>query len=148
MDERILEQLKLLNRYVQYLEHIAKADQEKLTSDFVLRGGAERYLQLAIESCINIGNRILSLLQDKSPVRSPETYSDIFHEMARLGVIPGDFLDTVLNMVRFRNRIVHMYWDIDPAQLHEILRFHLGDFTSFRDYVIAFVNAGKLPERS
>lgn len=148
MDERILEQLKLLNRYVQYLEHIAKADQEKLTTDFVLRGGAERYLQLAIESCINIGNRILSLLQDNAPVKSPETYSDIFHEMARHGVIPMHFLDTVLNMVRFRNRIVHMYWDIDPAQLHDILRQHLGDFVAYRDHVMAFINAGRLMKKT
>jgi len=148
MDERILDHLKLLDRYIQYLDHIAKADKEKLASDFVLRGSAERYLQLAIESCINIGNRMLSLLQDNAPVKSPETYSDIFHELARHAVIPMDFLDTILNMVRFRNRIVHMYWDIDPAQLHDILRQHLGDFNTYREHVMAFINTGALTRRS
>jgi uncharacterized protein YutE (UPF0331/DUF86 family) len=37
-------------------------------------------------------------------------------------------------MVRFRNRIVHFYWDVDPAEVYRILREHLTDFDR---YVVA-----------
>jgi hypothetical protein len=40
-----------------------------------------------------------------------------FHAAVRLlggsGVIPPDFLDKVRSMVRFRNRAVHLYGDVD-----------------------------------
>jgi len=140
MDEKILQQCQLLNRYVKYLEEISKADHDKFINDFLLKGSAERYLQLAIESCINIGNRILSIIQMDKPVKTPETYADIFYEIGVLGILPKDFIDTMINMVRFRNRIVHMYWDIDPEQLYTILQDKLGDFGKFRQYVIDFLN--------
>ena len=94
---------------VKYLEEISKADHDKFINDFLLKGSAERYLQLAIESCINIGNRILSIIQMDKPVKTPETYADIFYEIGALGILPQDFIDTMIIMVRFRNRIVHMY---------------------------------------
>jgi uncharacterized protein YutE (UPF0331/DUF86 family) len=144
MDEKILECLKLLNRYIQYLQKISKAEKDKFVDDFLLKGGAERYLQLAIECCINIGNRILSILQMKTPVKTPETYGDIFREMAHLEIIPNDFLETIVNMVGFRNRIVHMYWDVDPAQLYDILQQHLVDFDTFRKHVIDYLNKEKI----
>jgi uncharacterized protein YutE (UPF0331/DUF86 family) len=144
MDEKILEQLRLLKLYIRYLKEISKLEKDKFVDDFLLKGGAERYLQLAIECCINIGNRLLSVIQITTPVKVPETYADIFREMALLGIIPKDFLDTILNMVRFRNRIVHMYWDIDPAQLYDILQQHLIDFEVFMKHVIDYLNKEKL----
>ena len=140
MDEKILEQCKLLNRYVKYLEEISTSDHDQFISDFILKGSAERYFQLAIESCINIGNRILSIIQMVKPVKTPETYADIFNEIGVLGILPQDFINTMINMVRFRNRKVHMYWDIDPEQLYTILQDKLGDFDKFRQYVIDFLN--------
>jgi uncharacterized protein YutE (UPF0331/DUF86 family) len=34
-------------------------------------------------------------------------------------------------MVSFRNRIVHMYDEIDPGEIFTILEEHLGDFETF-----------------
>ena len=109
MDEKILEHLKLLAKYVNLLKRIAKTKEEEFVKDFVLTGSAERYLQLAIESCINIGNRLISILQFTHPVSTPESYTDIFIELERLGVVDKDFLQELIKMVRFRNRLVHLY---------------------------------------
>ncbi|MBM4330467.1 MAG: DUF86 domain-containing protein [Deltaproteobacteria bacterium] len=62
MDERIGEHLKILNQYLLYLRTLTEADQNTFCNDFRIRGSAERYLQLAIESCINVSNRILSII--------------------------------------------------------------------------------------
>jgi len=144
MDEKILEQLKLLNRYVQYLTEIAQSNRSAFIDDFIVRAAAERYLQLAIECCINTGNRILSVIQMKEPVSTPETYADIVYQLGKLGILPEDFVETMIRMVRFRNRIVHMYWDIDPEQLYDILQNHMTDFTRFREYVVDYLNRTSL----
>lgn len=139
MDERIVEHLKLLSQYILYLRELAGVDEKEVLHDFRVRGSAERYLQLAIESCINIGNRVLSLLQLQQPVRTPETYADIFVELGRLEVIPAAFVNSMVKMVRFHSRLVHMYWDVDPVQLCRILRENLTDLDRFRDCMVAYL---------
>jgi uncharacterized protein YutE (UPF0331/DUF86 family) len=37
-----------------------------------------------------------------------------------------------VDIVRFRNLIVHQYEQVDPALLYDIARNHLGDFRQFR----------------
>lgn len=139
MDERILEHLKLLNQYLLYLRTLAEADQDTFRNDFKIRGSAERYLQLAIESCINVGNRILSIIQFKKPVRTPETYGDIFEELGKIGAIPCGFVQTMLQMVKFRNRLVHIYWNVDTEQLYGILKGGLGDIEKFKDSIVSYL---------
>ena len=34
-------------------------------------------------------------------------------------------------MVRFRNRVVHLYWEIDDQQLYSILTHDTADFDRF-----------------
>jgi len=139
MDERILEHLKLLNQYLLYLRTLAENDENAFRNDFRIRGSAERFLQLAIESCINIGNRILSLIQFRKPVRTPESYGDIFEELGKVGAIPHDFVKTMLQIVKFRNRLVHIYWDIDTEQLYEIVKERLGDLEKFKDFIVTYL---------
>ncbi len=140
MDEKILEQFRLLTLYTQYLEEIAKTPREQFLASFIYKGSAERYLQLAIECCINIANRLLSICQMDKPAKTPETYADIFIELGRLEIIPQEFTDTMIRMVRFRNRMVHMYWNIDPDQIYNILTENVSDFMRFREYIIASMN--------
>jgi len=81
MDERIKEHLKHLNKYYLLLLDAKKISYEELARDPIRQGSVERFLQLAIESCLNIGNRLISLYQFQKPVSTPETYADIFKEM-------------------------------------------------------------------
>jgi uncharacterized protein YutE (UPF0331/DUF86 family) len=140
MDEKILEQCRMLDRYAGYLQEISTYPQDEFSASFLLKGSAERYLQLAIECCINIGNRLLSIVQVNKPVKAPETYADIFTELGKLRVIQPDFVDVMIMMVRFRNRVVHMYRDIDPDQLYSILKNNLGNFGRFKEDIIRYMN--------
>lgn len=144
MDERILEHLKLLNKYLLSLRELSQLSEGEFIKDFKNWASAERFLHLAIESCINIGNRIVSLMQFKKPVQTPETYGDIFIELAKLGSIPHDFVDTMLKMVKFRNRLVHIYWKIEPGQIYKILKENLGDFEKFKNFIVKYMELEKI----
>ncbi len=81
MDDRIKDHLKYLNKYYLLLLESRETPYAEFTSSLIHQGSTERFLQLAIESCINIGNRILSLYQFTKPVTPPDTYADIFKEL-------------------------------------------------------------------
>ena len=70
---------------------LKKLPADTLEEDDLKRAAGERYLQLAIESCLNIGNRIISLFPFDQPVNTPETSADIFVELHRLGFVDSDF---------------------------------------------------------
>ncbi len=149
MDEKILEHLKLLTKYVNYLNKIAKVSKDDYLKDFILKGSSERYLQLAIESCINIGNRIISLVQFKEPVSTPETYADIFIELSRICIMPREFVNNLVKMVKFRNRLVHIYWEVDAQEVYNILQNNLVDFDRFKEVVVDClkkINHSSFPE--
>ncbi len=145
MDERIKEHLKHLNKYYLLLLESRKVSYEEFAGNPIHYGSTERFLHLAIESCLNIGNRLIALYQFTMPVSTPDTYADIFKEMSRLGVVDTDFLQRLINMARFRNRPVHLYWEIDREAVHGFLQNNLDDFKLFQKNVVDFLNQNRLP---
>src|ERR1051326_1559155 len=70
--------LKLLRESVAILRDLGKAPREEFTSDFHLYGLAERYLQSAIESCLNLCGILVSALG----LRKPEGYHELLSIIA------------------------------------------------------------------
>jgi uncharacterized protein YutE (UPF0331/DUF86 family) len=62
MEGLIEEKLSRLREYLRYLKELRDVPLETFLTDFRSRGAAERYLQLAIESVIDIGSEIISSL--------------------------------------------------------------------------------------
>ena len=131
MDRRITEHLQRLVQYLNELEDISKTPKSEFINSRLLTAATERYFQLAIETCINIGNRIISIEQFNKTVKAPESYSDIFIQLERAGMINKDLSEKLIKMAKFRNRLVHVYWDIDPPTLYEYLNNNLQDFHLF-----------------
>ena len=42
-------------------------------------------------------------------------------------------------MAGLRNRLVHLYWEIDDAQIYDYLRHELSDFDAFAQRIVEFV---------
>jgi len=42
-------------------------------------------------------------------------------------------------MARFRNRLVHLYWDVEAETIYNILQSHLSDFERFREYILRYL---------
>jgi uncharacterized protein YutE (UPF0331/DUF86 family) len=143
MDERIKEHLKHLNKYYLLLADIRKREYKQFANDAILQGSSERFLHLAIESCLNIGNRLISLEQFNKPTDTPETYADIFVQLRNLGAIDGSFCDRLVKMAKFRNRLVHLYWEISKEKLYGIIRDDLEDFKLFEENIVNFLKSKK-----
>jgi len=97
-----------------------------------------RYLlQIAVETCINIGNHIISRLE----LGVPREYADTFRILQSNNIIPQQLLETLVLMTRFRNRVVHLYWDIDDKLVFEIIKNNYKDFTKFRTAVLKYLKS-------
>jgi len=145
MDIKLMNQIELLQEYISRLEKIRQKPIEEYLKDKTLQAATERYLQIAIETCINIGNRLLSLHQFKGNFKAPKTYADIFKTLASLNVIPKDFADKLARMCAMRNILVHVYWEVDSKLVYRTIHYELDDFGKFLSYVMAFLN--KLEEQ-
>ena len=51
--------------------------------------------------------------------------------MEENGVFDADFTGALIQMARFRNRLVHIYWDIDDAEIYRIILTRLQDIRRF-----------------
>ena len=62
----------------------------------------------------------------------PDTLASI------LGNLDGYLGKLLRQMVGFRNRVVHLYWDVDDATVYRIVQENLGDFETYVGYILDF----------
>jgi len=133
--QKIQKQVQLLNRYLDILKQLKELKLDEFTADPRNYGSGERFLQLAIETTLNMGNHLISAYN----FEAPEDYADIFLILGKHNVLPADFARELTNMARFRNRLVHVYWEVDTAMVYSLIQNRLSDFERFRDYVLSFI---------
>ena len=107
----------------EFLEHYEKIDSAKY--NFIV----------TIESLIDICNRIIA----KQKLGSPEDYADVVRLMKGKGVIEETLAQRLIQMVKFRNMLVHVYWKIENDKVYQYLTENLEDFESFKKAIRAYL---------
>ena len=115
--ETISARLQRLESYLQLLEGFRTEPRSALLGDPVRRGALERYLQLAIEALLDIGNHLLA----RRGLERPETYADVFRLLCEADLLSEALLEESIGMAGFRNLLVHDYMRLEPEKLGEIL---------------------------
>lgn len=122
-------------QYLQSLERLRTVQRDDFLADPDRVASAKYHFVIAIESCIDAANHIIS----SELFRVPKDNADTFQVLAENGVLPEKRLPALVAMARFRNRLVHLYWDIDDELLREYLETRLNDFETFLTHVSAFL---------
>lgn len=112
---------------LQRLEDLGKLSEAEFVADPHKVGSAKYNLIVAIEGTVDLSNHIIS----KNRFRTPEDYADTFRVMEEKGVFDTEFSSSLVQMARFRNRLVHIYWDIDDAEIYRIIQSRLQDIRRF-----------------
>jgi uncharacterized protein YutE (UPF0331/DUF86 family) len=123
----IEDKLSRLRRYLEYLRELKRASLETFSGDFRVRGSAERYLHLAIESVIDISGEIIASLQ----LPRPERYRDIPRVLAEAEIISKDLSDDIAKMIGFRNLLVHDYAVVNVTLEYRFLNERLPDLEAY-----------------
>jgi len=138
--DKITKLISEMRKSVDHLKTLRSLNKESFLDDPDKVGSSKYHFIVAIESAIDISNHIIS----QNAFRTPEDYADTFQVLAEKGVFDSEFAGTLKEMSKFRNRLVHIYWEIDDEQVYEILQNRLVDFKSFLHSISAFLEFDKL----
>jgi len=90
----------------------------------------ERNLEVAIQSCIDIANRIISL----NGLEKPKDYYGTIIILGKKNILPFDFAQKFAPITGFRNILIHEYLDIEWDEVYNNLK-NIEHFYQFIDYI-------------
>jgi len=135
--QKIFEKLENLREHLGYLTKLQgeTLSEEDFVSDFHLFGNTERYLQLSIQSIVDIAHLIIIDLDIKRPDDNYEAVS-LLHKNR---IVSEDLASKLTKMVGLRNILVHEYGKIDRKKVYEVLTTQLRDLEEFKKQVVAYL---------
>ena len=138
IDKNLVERkIRKMEQYLRELQTVQVKSLEGFTEDTIVKRFVERNIELAIEQMIDICKHLVAGLD----LTEPETYAECFDILYKNKVIPEKPLPTFKAMARFRNRLIHVYDDIDDAITFEVYTKHLQDFKVFARVIRSFIQA-------
>lgn len=111
------ERLGRFREYLGQLNAIKGRSRTEFIRDPILRAAGERYLHLAMESALDIGNHIIA----ERGYRRPDTYSGVLAVLAEQGLLPESLYQDLDGMAAFRNLLVHDYARLDHGRVYDVL---------------------------
>ena len=136
--EKVARKIKDMMVYLDFLkEHCV--DEEELSNNYLLKSAIERNLQLAIESALDIGEVIIA----SEDLQKPENYRSIILNLGSEGIIPYDFAERFSEAAKLRNILVHMYTEVDPEVVSQVLQNNLQDFERYVQYIAHYLDKKK-----
>lgn len=133
--EVIRKRLNKLDEYLKILNDLKKYSLNEFTSTPEYYGSVERFLQLAIETTLDIGNHIVADLG----LGEVNWYSDIATIMEEKNFISIDLREKWIQMVGFRNILVYDYLEVDRKIVYEVLQTRLGGIEELKQTFATFL---------
>jgi uncharacterized protein YutE (UPF0331/DUF86 family) len=112
--------LQKLQQYTSLSDEVFFADERNLYT-------IEHLLLIAIEAAATLCNHILA----KTARRAPVSYGECFEGLQLVHDLDDQLVVSLIQMARFRNLLVHRYWDVDPIRVLTYARHSSGDFEAY-----------------
>ena len=113
----IEKRLDELSERLTRLEPLRQKSLHDILSDPYLIDIIERNLGIAVQCCIDICHRIISL----EDAQKPQDYYESFIRLGEIGILPLEFAQKIAPLAGFRNILIHEYLEFD----WEIIYKHL-----------------------
>ncbi len=126
--DKITDKFGQLDEFLSILKGMRKTPVDKFLRDKILIGSAKYYLQVSVECCLDIANHIIAA----RGLRPPKDYADSFKVLEEQGVLNEDLGMKLRRMAKFRNRLVHLYGEIDDEYVYEFMKKDLRDILEFK----------------
>jgi uncharacterized protein YutE (UPF0331/DUF86 family) len=128
----VLRKIEIIEETLRELRSLDNITTATLESDFFLKKGIERSLQICVEALVDIAHRIISL-KASAPC---STAGKALEAIEALGVIAD--ASAYKPMVQFRNIVVHRYEDVDNDIIVGILKRNLDDFDRYINEIMKY----------
>ncbi|HKF36752.1 MAG TPA: HepT-like ribonuclease domain-containing protein [Ktedonobacteraceae bacterium] len=132
VDKELLQRhLKQLREALVILGDLGKTKREEFTTDYHIFGLAERYLQIAIEACLQLCGILVASLG----LRRPEGYYELLSIVAAQQIIPPSLAYRLEALTNLRDALVHDPGALNRDLLYDDIQNHLGDLEAFANAV-------------
>ena len=111
------------------LEKLVGVDFEIYKKDPKNYGLTEHYFRRALEATLTIGTHLLSRMPAKT-----KDYTEIIVSLGKFNIVPQDFAERNKGLAGYRNRLVHMYWEVSEEELYKTVKEHMKDLNEFCSY--------------
>ena len=126
-EDRIRGRLNDISQSISRLRQILAMDREAFLADQDSQDIARSRLLTAIEAALNLCFHVAA----KKLRRVPEEYAQCFTILAEANLISRTLAERLGAMARFRDLLVHLYWNVDYGQVYDILPNNLEDLEDF-----------------
>lgn len=123
---RVEARVQRLEGLIERLDEVRQAGEEAYLADEQQRAATERWLQVAVQTCIDLGTQLVT----EQSARPPSDYAEVFKILGEKEVIPIDLAQRLGDAAKQRNLIVHLYMEIDDRSVFASLA-HLDDLREF-----------------
>ena len=113
------------------LRELGQLPEADFLGDYRNTESAKYLLIVATEAAIDLCNHIVA----RRGGQAPQDYADCFAILNVLGVIDPNLTERLKRMARFRNLLVHLYWQVDNRRVYQVIRRDLDDLDAFRKQV-------------
>jgi len=133
VDKDIMQRkLSFIDLKLRNLETLKLIEREDFLASFQAVDAAKYNLQVCIEALIDVSNHIVA----RERWGIPNTSAEAVKLLIKHGILDKDKEHSLVQMVKFRNRIVHLYQEVDDAEIYRILQENLKDIKGFIQAVI------------
>lgn len=123
----LVTRLSKLREYLRRLRGISERPRAEYLASETDRALAEHFLRLALETMLDAGNHVIAAEAMRKPLR----LRDIPIVLAENGVLPRELGERLAQATGLRNRLVHVYADIDHEIIYGVLQSGLSDLEAF-----------------
>lgn len=96
---------------------------------------AEHYLRISIDSLVDLANHIIAV----KGLGRPGSSKDIVNYLAQAEVIPQEFTKTTLKLIKLRDRLIHLYWEVESPEIYDVVQKELPNISQFLTYLLKYI---------
>lgn len=123
---RVEARIQRLEELLERLDEVRQAGEDAYLANQQQRAATERWLQVAVQICIDLGTQLVS----EQSARPPSDYAEVFTILGEKGILASDLAQRLGDAAKQRNLIVHLYMEIDDRSVFASLA-HLDDLREF-----------------
>lgn len=134
VDKDIMQRkLSYIDLKLNNLEILKLIERQEFLASFQAVDAAKYNIQVCVEALIDVSNHIVA----RERWGIPSTSAEAVKLLIEHGVLDKDKEQSLVQMVKFRNRIVHLYQEVDDSEIYRILQENLDDIKGFIQAVIS-----------
>ena len=136
--KQFFDKIQNLDEYIGYLDKISKEtakNKSLFLSDFHFFGTTERYLQLSIQTIMDL----VQMLIIEEGLERPEENQEAISLLYANKIISKKLAANLDGIVGFRNILVHEYGKIDKEKVYHYLQEKIVDIKNFRKEILKFL---------